>query len=152
MQHLLRSELNEYLITHYPDLLLGLQEKGKVQSFLDEKIIEVTPLLHTLEKERIPSYIIKAKCMEWLMEQLEPSKFLYVKQILEEEFEKEVERWRQLGILTYEVINIIIAAVTAFEQFPLKDETEDNRFLRYVIIGTIKEYLESQHPEGSDGV
>ena len=60
----------------------------------------------------------------------------YVRRILEEEFLAAYLRFINYGILHYELTNIIEVCAPL-----LKGLDEDDRFLRYEIIGTIADYL-----------
>ena len=82
--------------------------------------------------------------MNELTKDLRPSKFNYLTSILEEEFETDYNRLQESGILTYEVINLIEVCRPEFEALGFTVESEDNQHLRYVIIGAIKEYLETK--------
>lgn len=61
----------------------------------------------------------------------------YVRLILEEEFLAAYLRFINLGILYYELTNIIEVCAPL-----LKGLDEDDRFLKYEVIGTIANYLE----------
>lgn len=61
----------------------------------------------------------------------------YVRLILEEEFLAAYLRFINLGILHYELTNIIEVCAPL-----LKGLDEDDRFLKYEVIGTIANYLE----------
>jgi len=60
----------------------------------------------------------------------------YVKQVLEEEFLETYLRFSNNGILHYELTNILELCEPL-----MKGLDEDDRFLRYEVIGTIADYL-----------
>ena len=74
---------------------------------------------------------------------MRPSRYQYILDILEEEFLQAYSRFREMGVLTYEIINMIAACNPVFEKLGFTDEKEDDRQLRYAITGTIGEYLEN---------
>jgi hypothetical protein len=82
--------------------------------------------------------------MEELTRDLRPSRFEYVRALLEDEFEEAHQRMSSSGILTYEIINLIGACEPIFEVFGFGEENEEARELRYAVMGMIAEYLESQ--------
>ena len=88
-----------------------------------------------------PIYVIEEICMEALTRDLRPSKFVYLCTVLQEELEEVYFGWLESGILTYEVINLLQACMPLFNQFGFRDESEDDRLLRYAILGSIREYL-----------
>lgn len=61
----------------------------------------------------------------------------YVKLVLEEEFLATYLRFFNHGILHYELTNILELCAPL-----LKGLDEDDRFLKYEVIGTITEYLQ----------
>ena len=83
-------------------------------------------------------------CMEELTKQIRPSRFNYLKALLEEEFSNEFERLEQAGILTTELINMITVCDMVFDEMRFSTENEDNRNLRYAIIGAMHEYLNKE--------
>ncbi|WP_432328076.1 hypothetical protein ACRQ5D_34080 [Mucilaginibacter sp. P25] len=60
----------------------------------------------------------------------------YLKAVLEEEFRETFLRFSNNGILYYELTNILELCNPLMEGLD-----EDDRFLRYEVIGTIAEYL-----------
>lgn len=138
------EKLHSYIVTNNPDLMLGLQENLSVTSYLEEKMSLIDPMLETLQKEGKPAYIIEELCMNELMKDLRPSKFNYIKEILETEFEDKFKQFRESGILTYEIVNMIAVCKPVFDNMRFSEENEDDRMLQYAIIGTIQEYLEQE--------
>lgn len=61
----------------------------------------------------------------------------YVKLVLEEEFISTYLRFMNLGILHYELTNILELCEPLTQGLE-----EDDRFLRYEVIGTIADYLQ----------
>lgn len=142
MQELLTSKLHNYIIANNLDLLIELQQEGKVDSYLQEKVATAEELISQLQSDNTPSYIIEEQCLEFLTEDLRPSKFNYLLMVLEEDFETNYQQFREAGILTYETINLIAACNPVFEALGFTTDNEDDRQLRYAITGTVKEYLD----------
>ncbi|MBX2933916.1 MAG: DUF1896 family protein [Ferruginibacter sp.] len=143
MKELLIQKLQQYIIANNPDLLVELQGERKVTSYLQSKVAGINETLEQLLKNKTPEYIIEEVCMEELTEDLRPSRYNYLKQILEEEFKQQYEQFRDVGILTTEIVNLIQVCKPVFEDLNFSEENEDNQFTRYVIIGSISGYLES---------
>ena len=144
MQQVLIEKLHQYLIQNNMDLLMSLQGESKVSGYLKDKVDSVGPLVDELLAENAPGYIIEERCMDELTKDLRPSKFNYIKSILEEEFGAAYNLLQESGVLTYEVINLIEVCKPEFEALGFTVESENNQHLRYVIIGAIKEYLETK--------
>ena len=142
MHTILTEKLRSYLAENNPDMLVGLQSSFSVTRYLEDKVALVMPLAELLIAEGKPQYIIEELCMEELTKALRPSKFHYIKEILEEDFLPAYGRFREMGVLTYEIINLIEACKPAFETIGFREENEDDRQLRYAITGSIQEYLE----------
>ncbi len=141
MQNILINKLHEYIREYNPDLLMRLEEDGKVIEYVFNKVSTVCALVNQLNKEQ-PDYIIEASCMDVLTQDLRPSKFNYISSVLEEEFGTTYQQLQKSGTIKFEVINLINKCQSVFDDLNFSEENEDNQFLRYCIIGTISEYLE----------
>lgn len=144
MQELLIRKLHDYIRDNNPDLLLILQEANRVTEFLSENVASVDELINQLVSDNKPLSTIEELCMEELTKQIRPSRFNYLKALLEEEFSNEFERLEQAGILTTELINMITVCDMVFDEMRFSTENEDNRNLRYAIIGAMHEYLNKE--------
>jgi hypothetical protein len=141
MDMLLMEKLHRYIAENNVDLLLQLQKGQSMTQYLKDKVQNIRPFIDGLVAEGKPQYIIEELSMEALTRELRPSKYNYVKEILETEFEENYKRYLEIGVLTYELVNILEACFQAFELIPLTDENEDDRQLRYLITGVTAEYL-----------
>jgi len=141
MQYILISKLHEYIKQNSPNVLIPFEEDGNVTQYLKNKVDGIKDLFEQLQKENTPAYIIEEVCMDALTKDLRPSKYNYVINILEEDFETVYHQLQELGTLIYEVVNMIVYCKSAFESFGFTEENEDNRQLRYAVTGAISEYL-----------
>ena len=139
----LRNKLLEYIRDNNPDVLFQLEQEAGLTQYLNQKLNDVTGLLDRLKKESKPGYLIETICLDQMTNELRPSKYNYICNILSEEFEKEFSQMVNAGLLQYEVINIVTYCLPIFEDLRFSEETADNRFTRYAIAGMISEYLES---------
>lgn len=143
MQTILIEKLRSYIVQNNLDLLLKLQQDFSVTQYLEDKVAAIEPLLNQWIAEDKPQYIIEELCMNELTRELRPSKFNYIKEILEEDFLQAYKDFRDKGVLTYEITNMIEACNPVFEKIGFTEENEDDPALRYAIMGTIQEYLEA---------
>jgi hypothetical protein len=142
MKEQLTQKLHAYLVQNHLDLLIALQEEHRLGHYISGKVDSVRELYQSLQAENRPVYVIEALCLEELTRDLRPSRFNYMKELLEEEFESDYRRMAGSGILTYELINLIGACEPIFEVFAFGEENEDSRELKYAVMGMISEYLE----------
>ncbi len=141
MKENITVKLLEYIKENNPDLLMQLEEDGKVPEYLSDKLSTVNALIDQQDEKR-PTYIIEEACMDVLTQDLRPSKFNYISSIIEEEFETTFRQLQESGTLKFEVINLIQECQPVFDDLIFSEENEDNQFLRYCIAGRISEYLE----------
>ena len=141
MHTILIEKLRSYIAENNPEVMLGLQQDMTFTSWLEQKVAAVMPLFEQLIAESKPRYAAEELCMNALTADLRPSRFNYIKAILKEEFEQNYERFREMGVLTYETVNLIETCKPVFEESGFTEENEDDRGLRYAIIGAIDEYL-----------
>ena len=154
MQQTLINKLHKYIAENNPDLLFELEEDRKVAAYLLDKITTVNSLIKQMEDGQ-PAYLIEDTCMDVLTQDLRPSKFNYISNLLQEEFESTYNQLQESGTLKFEVINLIHYSQSVFDDLNFSNENEDNQFLRYAIIGTISEYLEgvtSENKNVKDGL
>lgn len=143
MQDILVPKLWRYISENNPDLLLTLQEEGGLTRYFQEKARLAAKLSRQMQAEMKPAYFIEEQCLNALTSDLRPSKYNYLKAVLEEEFEVHYQRLRENGTLTYEIANLIKFCGSVFEQIGFTEQTEDDPRLRYAIIGSIQVYLET---------
>lgn len=144
MQETLIRKLHEYIRENNPDLLLTLQEENRVTDYLQENVASLDDMIQQLFSENKPVLVIEQLCMDELTKPLRPSRFNYLKEVLEEEFPSAYERFRQHGVLTTELINLITACDEVFDEVNFSEENEDDRYLRYAIIGAVHDYLNKE--------
>ena len=148
MQEILKEKLWTYIGRNNADLMLNLQQDFSVTSYLEEMVNGIQSLASQLLVENKPGYIIEELCMEEMINNLRPSKFNYIRSVLEDEFEKDFLRIKESGLLTYEIANMISESETVFETLGFTEVNEQDRILRYAIASMIRQYLESnQHPD-----
>ena len=143
MKKLLMNKLLEYIRANNPDILFELEAKRSLTIWLSEKVSVVNSLIQQLITQGLPEYEIEETCMDIITKDLRPSKYNYILNLLEAEFEVDYNRLLQSGLLQHEVINIVNHSLSVFNDLNFSDETEDDRFTQYAIIGMIGEYLES---------
>ena len=141
MQSMLREKLWAFIVHNNPDLMLNLQQGHSVTRYLDEKINGILPLAGRLLAEAKPQYVIEELCLNEMTKELKPSKFLYIRSVIEEDFPNDFQRMKESGVLTYEVVNLINACKDVFESFGFNAENEQDRHLRYAVIAEIHDYL-----------
>ena len=144
MRELLIQQLHEYVRENNPDLLWALQQEKLVNAWLEEKVDAIGLLIDELLKKNEPATMIMDRCTEELTRNLRPSKYHYIREIVEQEFQAHYNRLEQAGVLLPELINLIIACNPAFTELEFKEETEDDPHLRYCVMGIVEEYFE-QH-------
>lgn len=141
MQSMLKEKLWAYIVHNNPELMVGLQEDFSVTKYLEEKVNSIMPMAEQLLSENRPLYSIEEICLDTMTEELRPSRYLYIRSVIEEEFNLDYERLKENRVLTYEVINLIEACKGIFNDFDFSRKKEEDRHLKYAIIGQVHEYL-----------
>ena len=141
MEDILKEKLWFYIIHNNPDLMFTLQEEYNVLGYLNEKVNGVKSILEDMLSEGTPQYIIEEICLNILTEDLKPSRFIYIRSLLAEEFEKTYTIFHESSILTYEVINLMESCKEVFETIGFTNENEEDPTLRNALIGQIADYL-----------
>lgn len=133
MKDKLKEKLWTYIVHNNPDLMLNFQQDFSVTHHLEEKMNGIQPLASQLLAENKPGYIIEELCMTELTKDLRPSKFNFICNILEDEFEQDFLRIKESGLLTYEIVNLISESETVFETLGFTEINEQNQMLRYAL-------------------
>ncbi len=140
MKTILKDKLWAYIVAHNPDLMLTLQEEFSVTRYLTEKVNDIMPMAETLVSERRPQYIIEEMCLQEMTAELRPSKYLFIREIVEQEFSEQYEALRDSGTLTYEIVNLINECSPLFAELGFRENGE-NSSLRYAVISQVDDYL-----------
>lgn len=146
MQTVLKEKLWAYIVHNNPDLLFDLQESYSVTQYLEGKVKGVLPLAIRLFSEEKPQYVIEELCLNFLTEELRPSRFLFVRSVLEEEFEPDYRRLKEQGTLTYEVLNMLDACKTILDELGWNEENEHEGHIHYAITEQVRDYLRKDQP------
>jgi hypothetical protein len=120
--------------------MLTLQEEFSVTRYLTEKVNDIMPMAETLVSERRPQYIIEEMCLQEMTAELRPSKYLFIREIVEQEFSEQYEALRDSGTLTYEIVNLINECSPLFAELGFRENGE-NSSLRYAVISQVDDYL-----------
>lgn len=143
MEDVLMEKLYGYIRDNNPDVFMALQEEGKLTGYINDKVLSMSALMKQRQADGQPNYIIEEECIAAMTADLRPSKFHYINNILEEEFETKWLEFNNNGLLRYELINIVNACEAVFEEMDFTEENENDNLLRYAIIGTLAGYLET---------
>jgi hypothetical protein len=147
MQEILKRKLHDYIKENNPDILMTLQEENRLEGYLHSMINSVNALIEQLVSENKPSIIIEEICMDELTKPLRPSRFHFLKELLEQDFFEEYQHLLHSGILRPEINNLIAVCDPLFTAFGFSEENEDDKHLRNTVIGVIKEYFENSERE-----
>jgi hypothetical protein len=108
---------------------------------LHENVVFIEGLIDQLVADNKPATVIEERCMEEMTRQLKPSRYNYLKAILEDEFPGEFGRFHHTGILQTEIINLISVCDPVFHELNFSEENENDRYLRYAVVGAVHEYF-----------
>ena len=143
MKEILIGKLLEYIRDNNPDILFALEAEDKLRLWLYLKAESIESLWQQMETDKQPAYIIEEACLNELTRELRPSRYNYIINLLEQEFEQKYKLLQQSGLLQHEAVNMISYCDSVFNDLKFSEENEDNRFIRYAICGAISEYLDS---------
>lgn len=143
MKEILIGKLLEYIRDNNPDILFALEAEDKLRVWLYDKVSTAGSLIKQLKNSSQLEYIIVETCLVEITKELRPSRFNYILNILETEFETDYNLLFQSGLLQHEVVNMINYCNSTFDDLRFAEENEDNQFISYAITGAISEYLDS---------
>ena len=141
MQTVLKEKLWAYLVHNYPDLLLELQENGSLETYLEEKVSSILPLTREMLSAGSPSDLIEEYCLNAMVEELWPSKYSYIRLVLEEEFPRDYDKLERAGTLVFELLNMLKACQSVFEDFGFDHQSLGSNKLRHAVIACVHDCL-----------
>jgi len=141
MQSNLKEKLWAFIIHNNPELMFNLQAEYSVTRHLEDKVAKVMPFVLKLLEQGKSGPAIEELALEAMTEELRPSRFLYLKGILKNEFPAEYESYKEAGVLTYETVNLIDHCQEVFDVFAFSVENEQDQKLRHAIIAKVHDYL-----------
>ncbi|MBC9795363.1 DUF1896 family protein [Sinomicrobium weinanense] len=144
MKEKLIEKLWDYIIENNPELMFSLQEDYSVRKYLDHKIGTLNDQLEQWQEQGLPNETLEELALQELTKDLKPSRFHYVRSILEEEFKPGFLRFKEAGTLTYQVVTIIDSCKEAFEAIGFSEQNKNSKRLRDIITGIITKHLESK--------
>lgn len=142
MEQNLKEKLWDYIIRNDPDLMFRLQEEYKVADYLDEKVKGVLILAEEMSAESVTTEIIEEVCINIMTEDLKPSRFNYVKELLREKFSTLFFAYSATDSLTYEVLQVMQYCREIFEEIGFSKETEQSPELKDAVAGRIRSYVD----------
>lgn len=141
MQTKLKEKFWAYIINYHPDLMFKLQEDYRVTQYLEDAVAAVMPKVSTWLTEGKPAYIVEELALKELTATLGPSRFSYLKDVLETEFADTYHQFAEAGVLTYECVNLVEHCAAVFEELQFSEANAEDRYLRYAIIAAVHEYI-----------
>lgn len=141
MKASLKSKLLNYIVEHNPELLLQLQENFTVSQYINDRVLQVMDNVQQWLSVGISLNQAEDMALRSMTVDLRPSRYLYLKNVLEEEFKCEAEAFIEAGVLTYELVNLIGHCTETFAAFQFCEENQGSRKLRHAIIADIAAYI-----------
>lgn len=133
----LQGLLLGYIKANNPELLFQLEQDDALHQWVMEKIQEVELVLNNAK----PTNLSETAFMKMFRADLQPSRFRFVRDLLEAEFTDAHDRMLEAGTLQYELVNIVCACHDLFDDMPLMHDME-NPQLDHAIAGVINDYLQ----------
>lgn len=138
----LTCQLRQYLLENHLELAIALEEEHRLAHYLEGKVKSIDELIGGLLPQNRPAYVVEALCLEELTRDLRPSRFRYVRALVEKIYPADYRRMKKSGVLAYEVIGLTGACEPIFEVFGFATVSEDSRGLHRAVLGMAAEYLE----------
>ncbi|MET7000706.1 hypothetical protein [Chitinophaga defluvii] len=144
MREKIKESLLGFLQENYPEIILLFAQRGTLSQYLDDRLDLVEPLVDELLEQGDSEQHITQLCIEQLTSSFGPSKYNYLKGVLDDEFPQEYQQFEQVGVLRSELTNMIVACNNAFDAFEFSETTLDDHFMRHMVIAEIHDYLISR--------
>lgn len=115
-----------YIAENNPDLIVRIEGNESMKRYISDKVSTAMVLAKRLKEQGSSEDEILDTCLESMVTDLKPSKFRFVKDLIERKFKKKDDQLTEAGVLTYEIINIIENHDHLFEKHGFNDREGDN--------------------------
>ncbi|NCI51305.1 hypothetical protein GWC95_15360 [Sediminibacterium roseum] len=144
MSDKLQGLLLGYIRENNPELLQQLDEDDALHAWVLEKIHDVELVLQHSKPGRIPD----GEFLDLMTASLKPSRFHYMRDLLEDQFPEEFDQLLASGTLRFEIIQLIGLCGHLFEEMPLRADMEENVQLDYAVKNVVFQHLLSIPADG----
>lgn len=144
MIHYLMERLWAHIVVHNPEFMEKLKEDNSVTQYLETKVNVVIPILEQHLSEGKPDYAAAELCLNLLIEDLMPSRFDYIQNMLLEDFREERNDFVTAGTLFHESVKLVEVLKHEFEEVGFSEENKEHSKVYYAIATQVSLYLEAQ--------
>ncbi|WP_157370205.1 hypothetical protein [Aquiflexum balticum] len=116
----------KYIAENNPDLIVRMEGNESMKRYISDKVSTSMVLAKTLKEQGSTDTEILDTCLESMVSDLKPSKFRFVKDLMEKNFKKKYDQLTETGVLTYEIINIIENHDHLFEKHGFREKKGNN--------------------------
>ncbi|MFI2744096.1 hypothetical protein ACG2LH_15275 [Zhouia sp. PK063] len=131
----------KHLIAAHPERIFSLDKNYSVNQYLKETIQGLAPELEQWKSQGKSSRTIISLAFAHFKEGLGPSRYLYLEELLQQEFSTIYQQLQQSGTLTYELVKMIGAANHVFEAIGFSSVSSNSKRLRKHLIAFLADYL-----------
>lgn len=150
MVSILKEKLWAYIICHNPELMYRLQEEYKVESYLEQQVSAAMPLVLAMLEEGKEGRQIQELCLEQMTRELKPSRYLYIINMIEREFEEQFDSLKELGLLSFEGVNLVEHCHQIFEKYRFTTGNADDQIIYQAIKDKIADYFFDRQQRAED--
>jgi len=144
MENQLKEMLWKYVLENNPELMFSLQDNYAVGHYLDNKVASIKKEIEDWTEKGYPKGVIEILSLELLTKDLKPSRFHYIKQLLQKDFYTHYLVFQEKGTLTYEVIALIELCAEAFDAIKFSNTSQNSPRLYKVIKLITDKYLSKE--------
>ncbi|WP_354375900.1 hypothetical protein [Pedobacter africanus] len=133
--------LTAYVAENNPELAITLSPKVSMIDFLNGKVQLVLPVAARLiQSGKSKDEVIRA-CINIMTVELRPSRYQYIRGLVESDFPEDFLRMQANGVLKAEVVHLVCSAAIIFRSFDFSEETAQSNLLRHAIVAHIADHL-----------
>ena len=141
MEGKLKSKLWAYIVQHNPELIHSTKDDYSVLKYLEQTISKIMPTAQRMIDNGSSLQAVEEYCLNVMIAELKPSRFLYIRTILSEDFIQDFNRLRDKGTLTIEILAIMKSCGDDFDAFEFDQKSIPGNQLRHAVIGKIHQHL-----------
>jgi hypothetical protein len=134
-------KLYQYICEHNPELIVSSAKGFSLKDYLEEKVEGVEDLIEAGLNECLSEDDIQQVCLTAMTADMRPSVFIYLRNLIKEEFYGDFLMMKENGTLTQETIHILNFSIPLFEDFGFSEDNADDRIFRSTVITLIRDYL-----------
>jgi hypothetical protein len=133
-----------FISENNPDVIVSIGSTGSMKRFVRDKAEVAMDLAKNLKERGLPESEILDACFESMVKEMKPSRFNFLKDLIQNHFPEKLKRYSETGVMTYEIIQVIESHGHLFEKYRFGETETKNDLLETEFVGILFDRFENR--------